>query len=359
MADDADKPSVEIRGGVVYHALPRPRGSRVLGYLKEAAVFRDWLAERSRSHPPESVILSGPYSRMLAFILPLSRQLRIACVPDLVEWFSIAAQVRKRGMRGWLDVVDVQAALRYGIARTSGVIAISRYLEEHCRQLGVPALRVPPLIDTQDAVWSFVENAAESEQLRLLFMGTFRRDRMDLLLNGIAEARRRGARVRLEFLGSSREEFCEWTGMGERVEALGSGIHFFGRVPREQVAQIAVGADFAVLLRDDARWSRACFPSKLVELAAVGVPMLCNLTSDLSLYLKDGVNSIVVPRLNSVDVVSALERASALSRSQRLCLRRGARQMAETEFDYRHFSASMHEFLLRVTSRCKARVVDD
>lgn len=345
-------PSVVRSEGIEYHALQAGglRG-KVGRYFTEGCALRDWLAAVGRSESPRTVIVSQPYSRRLARILPVCQRLGMPCVADVMEWFSAAMLVQKFGFPGFLDVFDTQLALRFGMGKASGVLAISRYLEQHCARQKVRVLRLPPLLDTQSRAWRFVEVKDVGSELRLLFMGTYLRDRQDLLLAALVEARRRGLPVRLDFLGCNRDDFCRGTGLLAQVDSLGAAIGFHGRVAFEEVPRIAGSADFAVLLRDDARWSRACFPSRVAELAALGVPMLCNLTSDLGLYLKDGVNSVIVSHITVSEIVAVLERAVHMPASQRLHMRRAARQMAESTFDFRPYSKPLRNFLVRLQPR--------
>jgi glycosyltransferase involved in cell wall biosynthesis len=115
----------------------------------------------------------------------------------------------------------------------------------------------------------------------------------------------------------------------ELLDSLGDGVRFHGRVPDGQVYDITRRASFAILLRDDAKWSRACFPSRVTECSALGVPMLCNLTSDLADYLRDGDNAIVVPEVSVAGFRQAVQRALALSEGQWRNMKQAARALAE------------------------------
>ena len=51
---------------------------------------------------------------------------------------------------------------------------------------------------------------------------------------------------------------------------------------------------FDVLLRySDLRYTKAGFPTKVVESLASATPVITNITSDLEMYLKDGENSVI------------------------------------------------------------------
>jgi glycosyltransferase involved in cell wall biosynthesis len=67
----------------------------------------------------------------------------------------------------------------------------------------------------------------------------------------------------------------------------------------------------------------------MTESCALGVPMLCNLTSDLADYLRDGENAIVVSEVSVGAFCQALEGALTLSEGQFRNMKRAARVLAE------------------------------
>jgi glycosyltransferase involved in cell wall biosynthesis len=124
-----------------------------------------------------------------------------------------------------------------------------------------------------------------------------------------------GCPVSIDYLGASRNNITALPGVGKQlVNSLGDGVFFHGWVPDEKVHEISASASFGILLCDNARWSDACFPSKIPEFFALGVPVLCNLTSDLGLYLKDGHNGVVVSGVDVDAFCAAVEKALSLSR---------------------------------------------
>ena len=103
--------------------------------------------------------------------------------------------------------------------------------------------------------------------------------------------------------------------------------------------------DFSVLLRPaQERYAKAGFPTKVVEAMSHGVAMLCNPSSDLADYLKDGENALLCCGQDEDSVRKALLRASAMDRDVRITLRKNARKTAEQCFDYRGYVAAVADF---------------
>jgi glycosyltransferase involved in cell wall biosynthesis len=72
--------------------------------------------------------------------------------------------------------------------------------------------------------------------------------------------------------------------------------------------------------------------------------MLCNLTSDLACYLRDGDNALIVGDLSVEAVCAAIDRALALEEEQALKMRRAARSTA-AEFDGSRYAEAYRSLL--------------
>jgi glycosyltransferase involved in cell wall biosynthesis len=156
------------------------------------------------------------------------------------------------------------------------------------------------------------------------------------MIEAVHHLRRDGQKIVLEFLGSGPKDL----GRNPKLQTLISqsppgALRFHGWLPNEKALTIAASADFGILLRNRARWSDACFPSKVAEFQALGIPMLCNLTSDLDQALKDGDNALVVPDVSVAGMVTTLKRALALTPVEKQRLKHSSLLCAEKYFDYR------------------------
>ena len=180
----------------------------------------------------------------------------------------------------------------------------------------------------------------------LVFAGNPRRDRWDLILRGVMALRGEGRPVEIRCLGFSREALvrCAGSALVDAVEREG-GLVFLGRVDQSLVSAHTAAADFGVLLRNRERWSAACFPTRVVESLSLGVPMLCNLTSDLGLYLRDGREALVVEDVGEGAFIAALRRACSLSAEGRASMRQAALHRARESFSYRLYAEPLGRFV--------------
>jgi glycosyltransferase involved in cell wall biosynthesis len=251
---------------------------------------------------------------------------------------------------GVLGRADGEVQRRWVNPRLHGVLCISEYLQAYYRAKGVRTALLPPLLDLSDAMWTPLASRPEpmrNGKLKIIFSGSPIRERHDLILRAVLEARCHGTDVVLEYLGCTRDAIATMRGVGEDLlQQMGDGVRFFGWVPFEALTGILASASFGLLFREDSKWSKACFPSKVPEFLALGVPLLCNITSDLHQYLKDGVNALIASEL-SVDCLAAtLRRASTLTTEHYQQMRAAARTTAQA-FDGRRFGQTYRDLLVQ------------
>jgi glycosyltransferase involved in cell wall biosynthesis len=121
---------------------------------------------------------------------------------------------------------------------------------------------------------------------------------------------------------------------------------FYGSVNNSEVTKAYAHADFAVLLRDsDARFAKAGFPTKVSESLWHGVPVLANYSSDLAMYLTDGLDSIEVKGKSASAFSMAVSQALKLSPDTLEQMHISARKTAENKLNILNFASSFKNFL--------------
>lgn len=96
---------------------------------------------------------------------------------------------------------------------------------------------------------------------------------------------------------------------------------YLGRISREELSNIYVDVDFSILLKDPKKlFSKAGFPTKMTESLAFGVPMVCNLSGDMNLYMKNQYNCFVCPTYKPADFRDSLIKAIDSSSDNRRIL---------------------------------------
>ena len=123
-----------------------------------------------------------------------------------------------------------------------------------------------------------------------------------------------------------------------------SSLH--GSVPHERVLNILEETDFTLLMRDpEKRYAKAGFPTKMVESLSRSTPIICNLTSDMSDCLVDGVNALIVSECSAKSMKLVLSHAIKLSFDERNVLAWNAFSCAKQSFMYSKYLSKMKRFL--------------
>ena len=292
---------------------------------------------------PDAVIIYGGAAVFASHVIRWARGNGAYAIVDAVEWYDATHQP---GGRFGPFAMTNEIAMRSVLPRAGNVVAISSFLAEHFRASGCHVMTVPPTTDVMNLPARLEHGGGP---LRLAYAGV--PGRKDLLGNVIAavarvHAQRPGAGPRLDVAGVTGEEIWATPGLGDLgPEATASWLTPHGRIDRSAATNLIRSADFMPLLRPNARYAHAGFPTKVVESLSLGTPVLGNLTSDLGSYLVDGRNAVLCPDHSVAAVVDALTRALALSTSELSDMRHAARFTAEQSFDYRVHVESVKAFL--------------
>jgi glycosyltransferase involved in cell wall biosynthesis len=291
------------------------------------------------------VIYYGTSTRIL---LPLYLYCKIKKRPlvvDVVEWYDY--NNLKFGRYGPL-AIDVHFCLTWLIPKCDGIIAISSYLENYYNKIGKRTVKIPILVDTLEnynvatTVPDFNRN-----NLNLIYAGfSKKKDFVLNVIDAVEKVNNEGFKVRFHLLGPTLSQL-----RSQSLIDLSDAIVCHGKIPQEQVPYYLERADFSVLLRPNKRYAHAGFPTKFVESLNAGLPVIANYTSDLDLYLKDGINGFVIEDCSVSALMDKLKYIISLDRNRFQQLRINARQTAIENFDYRLYSDKFDEFLSNISGQ--------
>lgn len=268
--------------------------------------------------------VSGSSSWLLR-LKRLCRKKKIKLLVHVVEWHD---PDHYQGGRWGLSRWDGEMQRRVVNKHCDGVICISRHLH-HYYEKHVTSVCIPPILDYDTDRWQRNQRKSNDDKVRILFSGTPKRERHDLLLEALFNVRKHYPNLFLEYLGASRVDIVGLNGVtDELISKLEDGVHFHGRVPDNMVDSIISSASFGIVCREKAHWSNSCFPSKVTEFLGFGVPMIYNSTSDLDRYLNNGVNAIRIESLTSVSIEDSLSRVAGMRACEREQMSQNAKKLS-------------------------------
>ena len=226
------------------------------------------------------------------------------------------------------------------INKNWNVMAISNFLQNHFSSIAEKVVRIPVIMDT-DSISYKTEKTDKTEKLRFAYVGApARKDYLKEILEGFDLLEKEYKDLcELHIIGITEKQLINDCGVDENlVSRLHKILQAHGRLPHNEAIKWVREADHTLLLRDaDLRYAKAGFPTKIVESLSCGTPPVCNISSDLGTYLKDGENAFISESHNPEDLKRALIKAIKCSQEQRNKMRFSARKTAKESFDYKNY----------------------
>ena len=225
------------------------------------------------------------------------------------------------------------------------VISISTYLEKHFCKRGIETIRIPVIMGVTGIPHEKVNQ--ENDTIKIVYAGSIgNKDHIDEMIEAISLlGEQERSKLRFCVIGITQDEYEKKYGK-IKLGLAEQTVFFMGRISRAEVLEELGTADFSFLLRPiEERYAKAGFPTKVVEGLSTGTPILCNHTSDLSMYLEDGRNSIIIEECTVEGCVKALRKVLSCSRDNITRMQIEARSTAEKYFDWRNYLKIMEDFL--------------
>ena len=321
---------------------PKMRNKWIRVAYRVTASIRMMRFFRKNCRETSLILVADVYTPTVKQVASYAIRKKITLIHDSVEWFS--PQQFRNGTHAFA-YWDRNTINRKLISRDWRVMAISSYLEEHFKKQCDKVVRIPVIMDTDTIAYR--TDVKSGEKITFAYVGSpGKKDYLGEMISGFAllSPEQRSA---LEFhvVGVTKEQLETVCGADHQaLEALGDTLIAHGRLPHEEAIAFVRNADFTLLFRDNTlRYAKAGFPTKIVESLSCGTPPICNLSSDLDLYLKDGENAFVANGFAPEDIKEVLEKVLVVSVEERKKMRIAARKTAEEQFDYTKYVDKMKD----------------
>lgn len=265
----------------------------------------------------------------------------VKLISDSVEWYS-PKQFKLGPLSPAMILKNIEN--KYTIDKTIKVITISKYLYHHFSNKGCTCIRLPVILDV---INMSCEKNVGFQKLTILYAGSpGKKDHVDEMLRGVLLLNENEiSKLRFVLAGVSLNDVKHLFTL-EELSKLGKCVEFLGRIERKIVLEKLSEADFTVLLRSpQQRYAKAGFPTKVVESLATATPVILNISSDLSDYINDMEEGLIVDDVSAIAFKKTLKRALMLDVKQLETLRNKARLCAVNNFDFRIYSDAMRKFI--------------
>lgn len=330
---DADRSIPRLRGGIA---------SKVRWFAGLYGAVPVALGRLARRIDDGGCDLLLAYDRSAVRMSPLARLCRARRVVSLLDVTEVSEHLT--GSRWSAVYWDSRLGTRTTPRLYDGVTVITSGLERLFRAQGCERTLILPAMEAWPP--SKPPGPTGNDAFHLAYVGALQdRDAPELLLEAVWRVARGGLPVTLDVMGH-----YEGTERGERLRAqcvadatLGRVVRFVGSVSdREMKARLAA-ADALVLPRRNSRPEQLSFPTRLVEYLRYGRPVLVSDVGDVSLYLEDGTDAVLLPAADPEGAAHAIARLARLPDRGAAIGRRG-RETGARAFDRRTHASRLLEF---------------
>ncbi len=255
-------------------------------------------------------------------VIKFAKEKRIKVIFDCVDW------IERSGfdsvLKNIVKIIDTNYMKRILAARCDGVIAVSSYLKSYYKKRGCKVVKLPPV--GKFAPGDLKEKNVEPKYF--IYAGGLQKtkknrksdlkDRIDISVEIVAELLKRGANVRFDIYGIEETHYRAFFPEHKTLlDGITKGrIVFHGKVPNDQVCEAIRKATFSLLNRDVTKVTTAGFPSKIAESLCLGTPVITSDTSDISEYITDGRNGIIISGVIDDDADKIME---TINSQEKMC----------------------------------------
>ncbi len=318
-----------------------PKGK--IGIIRDVFIsFPNFVKKKVVTFKPNVILLFSSPSSVAYWLLKKRKAIDFRIIQNSVEWYS---KEEYRFPYFSYDYLKKQFWMRHLLPKRFDIIAISQYLERYFIGCGNRCIRIPSVCEIEAINYNFDKM---HEKLTISYAGTpGKKDRFREIILALHQLEKDELhKLQLCIIGATKEQIASNAQIPiEMINELGESIKFFGRIAREEVYKHLAESDFTILIRPErARYAMAGFPTKVPESLAAVTPVVCNLTSDLGLYLNDE-NAIIVREDSTEAVLVALRKIIALDQETLYLMKKNARKTAELVFDYRLYSDILNKFV--------------
>ena len=275
-------------------------------------------------------------------IIRLSKQKQIPVIAEQCEWMDKSSYTF-----GLIDYRKIRRdyLLMKGYKRTSAIIAISRLLYNHYKSIGIRSIRIPTILDVNNIEWT---DRNENDRKRIIYTGNPGKSKE--FLKPIIYVFKNNKHIQKAFefhiFGPDKSTVASNTGIKvEDLRMLSNCVYIHGMVSQLMIYGEIRASDYQIFLRPERRSSDAGFPTKMGESFSVGTPIITNMTGDIELYMRDGVEGYYVNDVTEDDVLRVFERIMDASEEECRNMRICSRNKAEVAFNYLSYVDDVKQLL--------------
>ncbi len=359
--EDVSNPKINIESGITETKVENFKTYIIKvnndknSFFSDGKILYKYLERIYKENPEISkIIFYGTTLRFSRSINKFCKNNHLESISSVNEWGNINTQ-------GRLNFYLQKLGISYVRRNFDKTIVISTLMESYFnKNKNNITVRVPSVFDVSkysQAVEKYLEDIRKQKDsevdnfIKFTYAGSIKNQK-DYTANFIIALSRLNSNLlekcKFYIYGSTKESLqkaLEELGEEKSIDKLADVLVFKGFYPHEELISELYKLDFMVLLRPDLPYANAGFPTKFGESLTLGLPVFANITSDLDLFMKDGINSIVVESEKVSDIVTSLEDIISKFEYPNYEMKINAFDTGKKFFDLNNYVESMALFL--------------
>lgn len=286
--------------------------------------------------------------RVMKWLKKYCHQKNIVLVCDFCEWV-IKDQFKFGGLS--YGYIKNNYAITKWVNKDSNTIAISSYLNNHFLfDKKCNSIRVPNLIYKKD--YSFKPTSTkENERKQLIFIGnSSRKDFSDRIIDALYNLPSNlQEKICIHMIGINLKKRVNAkinkTKMNELIKK--GSLTVKNQIPYQKVVELYDRTLFSLFFYEsDDRNAKALFPTKLLDAFKNSKPVICNLATDIGMYVQDGYNGLIAKDNSEESIEYVLKRVISLDSKKINELSKNAFETIQV-FDVKEYINDFKSFIRR------------
>ncbi|GAA5219841.1 glycosyltransferase family 4 protein [Membranihabitans marinus] len=230
----------------------------------------------------------------------------IVLIPDITEWYLIDGKVSlQKILRMWLTNWRIK---RISPKCKNAIVAVDA-MRKNFSNHNIIAL--PQVSSIKSGKRNNVNK--KNNVIKFTYAGypgrKFSKENINFVIKAFEKLHDRYQNYEFTIIGIDKETALQNdASLKSAIEKCKNSIRFLGRLPHNETIKFISQGDFSIFIRPDNRVSRYGFPTKVKEAFEMGVPIFTNNTGDLSKYIKNGENGILIQDNKITTISRSLEK---------------------------------------------------
>lgn len=277
-----------------------------------------------KAEKPDTVIVYNEKERITSRLVVFCHDCGITVGADVTEWYEISRSKK------WNRVVakNVDYRIRKMDEKLDYIVSISPYLTTYYKSIGCKkVIEIPPIMDCIKTTI----NPTLQRTRHLVYAGSpAQKDLLFPFLDAVEKINQNQIEIIADVVGISNEQIVALMKIANPER---KGIIAHGRVPHKKCVEIIEKADFSILFRENLRYAKAGFSTKLSESLSLAIPVLCNNVGGADELIQDGWNGIKIDGYATETIMAAINRIILMDNGEIDNLKQNALNTGKSHFD--------------------------